>query len=72
MSLVAQRQDAETWRDAVKRIAGAQGLEAECLDLFDAEVDAPHFNGDEAHAAWCALYEWDCLDFRPDPPAVST
>lgn len=57
MSEFALRPD-ETWRDVVKRIAGEQGLEAECLEEYD--FYAGNMTSLDT-AAWSALYEWDCL-----------
>lgn len=62
MPMVVTKKPTETWREAVARIAGAQGLAAECLAIFDSEAPA---HG-EPLAAWHALYEWDCLDYVPD------
>lgn len=53
------KQPDESYRDAVARIAGKCGLDNECLEIFDRLIA----QGDtETEAAWCALYEWDCLD----------
>lgn len=63
MSLVLTKKENETWRDAVKRYGAAQGMDDVCLDEFDAEIK----RGVAADlAAWSALYEWDCLDFKDD------
>jgi len=63
MGLYCERREGESWRDAVKRIAGKQGLADECLIIFDADVER---GTEEAQAAWGALSEWDCLDYRPE------
>jgi len=56
--LVIRRLDGETWKDVVARIAGAQGLAAECLEDFEAELaDGRPQN----EAAFNALSEWDCV-----------
>lgn len=48
----------ETWHEVVKRVASAEGLEMECLSAYDSYVTA----GDNSYdAAWCALYDWDCI-----------
>lgn len=57
-SLRFGQQDGETWRQVVERIAGFHGLAKECLEYFDRDVQA---GTQEADAAWCALYDWDCL-----------
>lgn len=63
MSLVVNKDVGETWRQAVERLAARHGLLEECLTIFDREVK----NGIASdHAAWHALYEWDCLDYEPD------
>lgn len=63
MSLYCERHEGESWRDAVKRIAGKYGLEDECLDAFNECLE----DGDsEDKAAWNALCEWDCLEYRPE------
>ncbi|MBP0492218.1 hypothetical protein [Roseomonas indoligenes] len=64
MALVIRRQSDESWRAAVERIAGKYGLAAECLEVFDDEIED---GADEGRAAWNALYEWDCLAYVPDP-----
>lgn len=67
MSLVVRRNEGETWRECVQRVAGKYGLEGECLDIFDADVAV---GTDEGTAAWGALYEWDCLDYEPNSPEI--
>lgn len=62
--LSCRRMGAETWRQAVERIAGKYGLQAECLQAFDIEIAG---GCDEQEAAWHALYEWDCLDLSAEP-----
>lgn len=64
MSLVVRRNEGETWRECVARIASKEGLAAECLVEFDHYTTS---GDDEAEAAFCALYEWDCCAFEPDP-----
>lgn len=49
----------ETWREAVKRIAGKYGMEMECLEWFDSEIAS---GTEEDQAAFAALSEWDCLE----------
>ncbi|HYF29440.1 MAG TPA: hypothetical protein VEA36_03710 [Candidatus Paceibacterota bacterium] len=63
MSLYVRRKEGETWRECVARYAGRHGLATECLDIFDQEVGKGVPGG---KAAWDALCEWDCLDFRDD------
>lgn len=63
MPLTMTRNEGETFRAAVERIAGAQGLASECLELFDADVAG---GADEGTAAMDALYEWDCLQFESE------
>lgn len=63
MSLRVVKNENETWREAVERIAKVYGLEEECLYEYD-RLRAR--NVIEAQAAWEALYEWDCLEFVPD------
>lgn len=63
MSLVAKRQEGETWRQAVERIAKPHRMDRECLDEFDANIAV---GIPEDRAAWNALYEWDCLDYVED------
>lgn len=58
VGLAVRRDDGETWRECVARIASGWGLEAECLAEFDAN---PNRETDPAQAAWNALYEWGCL-----------
>lgn len=61
--LVIRRKPNETWREATKRIASQYGLERECLENFDEYTE----NGAEPeNAAFCALYDWDCTDWKPD------
>jgi hypothetical protein len=63
VSLGFERNHGETWRDAVKRVASRYGLEQECLETFDDDVE----HGEpEDRAAWAALYEWDVLDLYID------
>lgn len=67
MPQIARKESGETWREAVSRIAGRQGLAAECLEVFDQAVA----RGDaDSEAARDALYEWDCLDYEPDQSVV--
>ncbi len=70
MSLVVRKQENETWRECVQRVAGKQGLASECLEAFDHYI--AHGDDDEPLAAWCALCDWDCLDFEPDPSPKAT
>lgn len=62
MTLIVTRHPGETWRQAVRRMAGQHGLAPERLELFDRDVAA---GGDPERAAWAALCEWDCLDYVP-------
>lgn len=64
MSLFVQRLPNESWRDCVKRVAGEQGLERECLRAFDREIG---MGANEAPAAWSALWEWDCIPIGGAP-----
>lgn len=64
MSLRVRRKPNETWRECVARVGGAEGLQAECLDAFDWMIAQEHI--DEGQAAWCALNEWDCLEYIED------
>lgn len=63
-----RRLPAESWRDAVARLAKIGGMERECLSDFDTLTR----DGTPEHdAAFCALYEWDCCPMyvehgRPD------
>lgn len=53
--------DGEGWREAVARLARVDGkfdLREECLEEFDGLVGV---GAAPDRAAWCALYEWDCL-----------
>ncbi len=53
----------ETWRECVIRYASAQGLENECLDLFDRDVK----DGiPEDRAALDSLNDWDCAELFVD------
>ena len=65
MPLVARKQEGETWREAVARIAGKQGLATECLEVYD-DLMAKDLAHTEADAAKQALYEWDCLAYEPE------
>lgn len=57
------REEGESWRECVERIAKQAGLEVECLEEFDTRVAA----GDgQSEAAFCALYEWDCCPLDPE------
>lgn len=57
IAFVLRPNEGEGWREYVERIAGEQGLQDECLFIFDEEVG----KGEEPeHAAFSALYEWDC------------
>lgn len=60
MSLQIKKQENETWRQAVSRIAGKHGLARECLEIFDEGIST---GVDEGDLAFHALYEWDCTDF---------
>ena len=65
MSLGLTRNDGETWRDCVIRYASKYGLQSECVEVFD------RMQKDGAKpdwSAWCALGEWDILDYREDKP----
>lgn len=53
-----KRNKNETWRDFVKRRAEKWGMDYECLETYDEEIE---LGKDEETAAWNALYEWDCL-----------
>ena len=51
----------ETWRECVRRYAEPYGLHRECLELFDYAIK----NGEpENRAAFDALYDWDCVEYR--------
>jgi hypothetical protein len=67
MSLMVQRNEDESWRECVERVAGKYGLGAECLSIFDDEVSGGKDPGD---AAWGALYEWDCLEYVKGPTSA--
>lgn len=58
MSLLLERLENETWRDAALRVAKQQHLEAEVAEAYDAYIKQ---GSQEAHAAWSACYEWDVL-----------
>ena len=61
-ALGVTRLGGESWRDCVRRVSGQYGLDEECLEIFDRLIA----RGDhETEAAWCALYEWDCLALLP-------
>jgi hypothetical protein len=63
MALGCSRKPDETWRQACERYAAKYGLQDEALSEFDRAIA----RGDEPdEACWCALYEWDLLDFAPD------
>lgn len=59
MNLWCERQPGESWRDAVRRIAGRHGLADECLAAFRTYLAQ---GMDEGGAAWSALNDWDCLE----------
>ena len=63
MPLIARRNENETWREAVKRIASRHGLWIEALEEFDHCIEA---GATEESAAFDALYEWDLLDYEDD------
>jgi hypothetical protein len=48
----------ESWRDVVRRVAGREGLDLECLEVFDSHIAR---GSPEDYAAFVALHEWDCL-----------
>lgn len=61
------RYPSESWRDCVKRYGKKNGVEVECLNLFDASVAEGKM---QTEAAFDALYEWDALDmYRGGEPA---
>ena len=64
MSLYVRRNEGETWRECVARVAKQYGLADECLIIFDTYTKL--WKVSEACAAWEALEEWDCLSFRDD------
>jgi hypothetical protein len=64
--LYMHRESEESWREAVARQGRKHGLEAECLEEFDAEM-RQNPRVDEAFAAWNACYEWDALDITAAP-----
>lgn len=64
MALTLKRQEGESWRQCVERVAGRHGLQRECLEVFDDMMRSGLFKEDSA--AWGALYEWDCLDFKEE------
>lgn len=57
------KQAGETWRDAVIRYSTPYGLQTECLEMFDGQVE---IGEREDRAAWHALYEWDLVPFEGD------
>lgn len=57
------KQPSETWREAVTRYSKPFGLETECLEMFDGQVE---IGEREDMAAWHALYEWDLVPFEGD------
>lgn len=61
----------ETWREAVARVARPYGLDNECLSAYNRSVEQ---GVGEEEAAWCALYDWDCLEVYVDgkPKKLST
>ena len=59
VKLGLRRNDGETWRAAVARIAGKYGVARECLKLFDEGIED---GADEAEAALCACLEWDVAE----------
>jgi hypothetical protein len=61
MARSVTRKPGETWRQCVERYGAACGLETEVLEVFDREVAEGLTEG---NAAWCALREWDLLDFE--------
>ena len=58
--LYVERVKGETWRDCVRRVARAGGLEREALGLFDRDR-----NTNRAQAAFDALYDWDLCSVSP-------
>ena len=63
MPLVVRRNENETWREVVKRIAARHGLWIEAFEEFDHCIEA---GSSEESAAFDALYEWDLLDYEDD------
>ena len=63
MALGCSKSPNETWREACQRYAAPHGLETEALAEYDRAI-ARGTPSDEA--CWCALYEWDILDFIED------
>lgn len=59
IGLALSRQPDETWYEACKRLAQKAGLEDEVMSVYERCLAAGQ---DPANAAWCALYEWDCLE----------
>ncbi len=57
--LTVIKNQGETWRDAVIRIAKKFGLEDECIPIFDSQVDG---GVPENEAAYNALYEFDAVE----------
>lgn len=53
-----RRHAKERCRARVRSVAAKEGLEQECLDEYDRNIEKGYT---PEHAAWCALYEWDCL-----------
>lgn len=63
MAIVMTRNDGESWFEAAMRHARAVGLQEEvydCIEQFMLEGDS------EEEACWCALFEWDLLEFKED------
>ena len=63
MSLGFTKQAGETWRECCERYASKWHLQEECLSAFDAYT---RDGMDEPNAVWCALGDWDVLDFKDD------
>ena len=53
-----ERDDGEPWRMYVARVAGAEGLADECLQIFDGEVGR---GVSPREAACVAFNEWDLV-----------
>jgi hypothetical protein len=63
--LMIRRNDGETWRECAARYGRKHGLEAEIIEMFDADVaelDTPHSEDDEGQIALDCCMEWDVCD----------
>lgn len=69
MPFIVDKQPDESYSDAVRRIAGGYGLETECLESYEKNIQT---GLSPADAAWNALYAWDVLPYvapKPRKPA---